>query len=210
MIALDDDKLRHGNLGASCLHLCVDMQGMFAEETDWHTPWMDRVRPNVARLVEAQAPRTLFTRFIPAARPGEGRGTWARYYERWASMTRERLDPGLIELLPELARHVPPGEIFDKTLYSPWVDGALDARLQARGIDTLVVTGGETDVCVLSTVLGAVDHGYRVVIVTDALCSSSDEAHDALLTLYRSRYGQQVETVTTATVLANWTRPENP
>nr|WP_147027529.1 cysteine hydrolase [Methylobacterium oxalidis] len=181
------------------------MQGMFAEQTEWHTPWMERVRPNVARIVEAQAARTLFTRFIPAERPGEGRGTWAHYYERWASMTRERLDPRLIDLVPELARHVPPAEIFDKTVYSPWFGTALDARLQARGVETLVVTGGETDVCVLSTVLGAVDHGYRVVVVTDALCSSSDRAHDALLTLYRSRYGQQVETVTTETVLANWT-----
>nr|WP_310353309.1 cysteine hydrolase [Methylobacterium sp. BE186] len=205
MAETKDEDLRNGKLCATCLHLCVDMQGMFAETTDWHTPWMERVRPNVARIVEAQAARTLFTRFIPAARPGEGRGTWSRYYERWASMTRERLDPRLIELVPELARHVPPAEIFDKTLYSPWIGGDLDQRLQARGVDTLVVTGGETDVCVLSTVLGAVDHGYRVVVVTDALCSSSDEAHDALLTLYRSRYGQQVETVTTETVLANWT-----
>ncbi len=50
-------------------------------------------------------------------------------------------------------------------------------------------------VCVLAGVLGAVDRGYRVVVPTDALCSSSDRTHDALLTLYRERYGQQVETV---------------
>ncbi|MHC2279292.1 hypothetical protein ACVME8_005935 [Bradyrhizobium diazoefficiens] len=37
----------------------------------------------------------------------------------------------------------------------------------------------ETDVCVLSTVLSAVDLGFRVVIVEDALCSSSDVGHDA-------------------------------
>ena len=36
--------------------------------------------------------------------------------------------------------------------------------------------------CVLATVIGAVDHGYRViVVVTDAVCSSSDEGHDAML-----------------------------
>ncbi|GAB9139429.1 hypothetical protein BDS110ZK25_27740 [Bradyrhizobium diazoefficiens] len=37
----------------------------------------------------------------------------------------------------------------------------------------------ETDVCALSTVLSAVDLGFRVVIVEDALCSSSDVGHDA-------------------------------
>jgi nicotinamidase-related amidase len=76
--------------------------------------------------------------------------------------------------------------------------------LAERGIDTLVITGAETDVCVLAAVIGAVDRGYRVVIPTDALCSSSDRTHDALLTLYRERYGQQVETVTTDQLLEAW------
>jgi hypothetical protein len=35
------------------------------------------------------------------------------------------------------------------------------------------VGGVGTDVCVLAAVLGAVDRGYRVVVPTDALCSSS-------------------------------------
>jgi nicotinamidase-related amidase len=76
--------------------------------------------------------------------------------------------------------------------------------LQRRGIDTLVITGGETDVCVLGTVLGAVDRGYRVVVATDALCSSSDQTHDASLSVYRNRYGQQVETATTDLILQHW------
>ena len=81
---------------------------------------------------------------------------------------------------------------------------ALQERLRARGADTLVVTGAETDVCVLATVLGAVDRGYSVVLPTDALCSSSDRTHDALLTLYRERYGQQVETATAEEILRCW------
>ncbi len=71
-------------------------------------------------------------------------------------------------------------------------------------MDTLVITGVETDVCVLGAVLGAVDLGYRVVVPTDAICSSSDRTHDALLTLYRERYGQQVETVTSEALLRSW------
>ncbi|WP_246696811.1 cysteine hydrolase family protein [Methylobacterium planeticum] len=89
---------------------------------------------------------------------------------------------------------------------SSWIGTGLGAGLQARGNDTLVVTGGETDLCGLSAVLGAVDCGYRAAVVADALCISSDLAHQALLTLHRSRYGRQVETVTTGTVLENWTR----
>jgi len=197
-------ELPNGKLTASCAHLCIDMQRLFAERTEWHTPWMERVLPVVERLVAAWPERTVFTRFIPANRPGEGSGTWRRYWERWSSMTLAALPPEAVELIPSLARFAPPAEVVDKRVYSPWVDSDLHDRLQARGIDTLVVSGAETDVCVLAAVLGAVDRGYRVVVATDALCSSSDHTHDALLTLYRERYGQQVETATAADILGAW------
>lgn len=119
-------------------------------------------------------------------------------------MTRERLDPEMVALVPELAALVPPGRVHDKAVYSPWFDETFRSGLEAEEVDALVVTGGETDACVLATVLGAVDLGYRVVIATDALCSSSDETHDALLTLYRGRYGAQVETATVDAILAAW------
>ena len=71
-------------------------------------------------------------------------------------------------------------------------------------IDTVVISGGATDVCVLATVLGAVDWGFRVVVATDAICSSADQTHDALMELYRSRFSEQVEAVTAEEVLAAW------
>jgi nicotinamidase-related amidase len=80
----------------------------------------------------------------------------------------------------------------------------LPALLRRRGTESLVITGAETDVCVLAAVLDAVDFGYRVVLATDALCSSSDETHDALLTLYHRRFGQQIETASSETILACW------
>ena len=80
----------------------------------------------------------------------------------------------------------------------------LDGQLRKRGLDTLVITGAETDMCVLAAVLDAVDLGYRVVIQVDALCSSSDEMHDALLGLYRNRFSSQIETADTDLILARW------
>ena len=55
-----------------------------------------------------------------------------------------------------------------------------------------------------ATVHGAVDYGHRVVIATGALCSFSDETHDALIKLYERRYSDQVETVTANVLLSNW------
>lgn len=105
-------------------------------------------------------------------------------------MTLERLAPGMTDLLSELARFVPPAQIVDKDVYSPWLDAKLTIALQSLGAPALVISGGETDVCVLATVMGTVDRGYRVVIAADALCSSSDETHDALIKLYESRFSE--------------------
>lgn len=55
---------------------------------------------------------------------------------------------------------------------------------------------GEADVCVLATMSGAIDRGFRVIVVTDAVCSSADETHDATMALYTNRFGAHVETVT--------------
>lgn len=185
-------------------HLCVDMQRMFAEETPWHAAWVKRVLPQIERLAAAHPARTIFTRFVPAATAEHATGAWRRYYERWTEMTLERLDPGLLDLVPELARHTPPAAVVDKSAYSSFHAPGLEPLLRARGIETLVVTGVETDVCVLATILAAVDAGYNVIVPTDAICSSSDETHDALLKLYRERFGEQIEPSTVDQVLARW------
>jgi nicotinamidase-related amidase len=198
------EELPHGPLPPSTAHLCVDMQNLFAEDTPWRTPWMDRVRPVAARLARHRPEHTVFTRFIPPERPEDMPGTWRRYYERWRELTGERADPRLVELVPELKALVPPATVFDKAVYSPFHDGRLAPLLHERGIDTLVVSGTETDVCVLAAVLGAVDHGFRVVLAGDALCSSTDETHDALLKLYHDRFGQQIEVAETEAILAQW------
>jgi len=55
--------------------------------------------------------------------------------------------------------------------------------------------------CVLATLLGAADYGYRTIVVQDALCSASDQAHDAMLELFNMRYGQHIETTTLEEIL---------
>ena len=119
-------------------------------------------------------------------------------------MTREHLDSRLLDLLPPLAALVPPARIIDKAVYSALGQPAVCDQLRRDGVTTVIVTGGETDVCVLSTVMDAVDAGFRVVLPTDALCSVSDKMHDALLTLYRERFSLQIETTTVGDIVGRW------
>jgi nicotinamidase-related amidase len=195
--------LRYGKLDGRTIHLCVDMQDLFLLDTAWQVPWMARILPTICRLVEFRPEQTIFTRFIPVARPGMGVGSWKRYYERWAEMTLAGIGDK-VALAAPLRVFVPPALVLDKHVYSPWSEGRLARHLSERDVDTVIASGGETDICVLATVLGAIDLGHRVVIATDALCSSADSTHDNIMMLYTSRFAEQVETATVDEILDAW------
>jgi len=198
-----DGRLR---LTPRSMHLCIDMQLLFSDEGPWPTPWMPRVLPQVVRLAQRFPERTVFTRFIPPYGAEDMHGAWRSYYEAWPQATRQHLDPRLIELMPPLQGLAPPAVVIDKPVYSAFAGHRLRELLAERRADKLILTGAETDVCVLATALGAIDHGYPAVIVTDAVCSASDKGHDSLLALFAERFSQFIETADTETVLSLWPR----
>lgn len=187
----------------SAVHLAIDMQLLFAEGP-WSVPWLPRVLPMVRELAQRHADRTVFTRFIPPQQPEDMPGAWQDYYRRWHAMTRQSLDEQLLQLVEPLRTLVPPAHVCDKAVYSAFGNPKLAPWLKSQGADTLIVSGGETDVCVLATVMSALDLGFHVVLATDALCSGSDSTHDALLLLYRQRFSQQITTATTEEILQAW------
>lgn len=123
-------------------------------------------------------------------------------------MTRERLPLELLELVPSLARNVPLAAIVDRAVYSPWFTADLVRLLRTRGTDTLIVSGGETDVCVAATVMGAIDYGFCVALPTDAVFGSADGTHDAMLRIFHSRFALHLTTCTTADLLDDWRHEE--
>ena len=73
--------------------------------------------------------------------------------------------------------------IFDKTRYSGFIPGtcAMHEQLQARGIDTLIITGTLTNCCCESTARDAMQMGYKIIFVSDANATLSDAEHNATL-----------------------------
>jgi nicotinamidase-related amidase len=57
----------------------------------------------------------------------------------------------------------------------------LDTILRNMGVNTCVVTGVTTCVCISTTVRGGVEHNYRMILVSDAVAEVSREAHDTEL-----------------------------
>jgi nicotinamidase-related amidase len=107
-----------------------------------------------------------------------------------------RLGVGCLHVCVDMQANFLPG--------SPWTEGYVDRLLAGGEVDTPVITGEETDVCALATVIGAVDRGYRAVIAADAVCGSADETHDAAMTLHEYRFSEQVDVATTEEILASW------
>ena len=88
------------------------------------------------------------------------------------------------EPIDELDR-APEDVVLPKRRFSAFFKTDLDQSLRTWGVDTVLVTGISTHVCVLTTALDAVSHDFRAIIVEDATAAYRPEMHRAVLELYR-------------------------
>jgi len=198
--------LRFGALGDRIVHVAVDMQELFARDSEWASPVTLAIAPLVARIAAHRPHRTIFTRFLPPRAAHEAAGQWQAYYRRWESVLASRNDPALYDLLAMLRPFVPPAKVIDKATHSAFETPAFQLALDALGTDTVVFSGVETDVCVLATAMTAIDRGLRTILVSDALASSSEAGHASAMAAIYPRFDQQIEVIDTTTLLEGWNR----
>ena len=199
------DGLHFGSIGATAVHLCIDMQLMFAEGTKWASPAVGQILSQVSEICAIASSRTIFTRFLTPPHLDAANRQWRRFYEESPSMLAENLKPEQLNLVPELCRFVPPARVVDRYVFSAFAAPALAQGLGDLGADTTIFSGVESDVCILATGLSAIDRGYRVIIVKDAVASSKTSAHQSVLEGVLPRFDQQVELVDAETLLKFWT-----
>ena len=83
---------------------------------------------------------------------------------------------GLGDIVPEVRAAAPASEPLDKVSFGCFGDEGFLNRLRSlSGRDQLVVTGIECHICVAQTVLGALEYGYQVHLVSDAVGSRAEE-----------------------------------
>jgi len=71
-----------------------------------------------------------------------------------------------------------------KYRWSAFYQTYLDLALRTRGIDTIIISGGSTDVGVTSTLYSGRDLDYNMIVASDACGTSHDQrAHDMLIKL---------------------------
>jgi isochorismate hydrolase len=78
-----------------------------------------------------------------------------------------------------------PSDLFlPKRRMSSFYKTDLDQTLRTWGVDTVVVCGIVTNVCVLLTAMDAIQNDFRSVIVSDACACHKSSIHEATLQLY--------------------------
>jgi nicotinamidase-related amidase len=77
-----------------------------------------------------------------------------------------------------------------KKRYDCFVGTDLDFVLRAHGVNTLIVTGVNTNSCVLSTVAAACSKDYAVIVASDCVDTMDGPAlHDGALACIRTAFG---------------------
>jgi len=82
--------------------------------------------------------------------------------------------------------------IIEKRRYSGFYNTDLDDLLRELKVDTLIVTGIHTHICVMNTVADAFYRGYKVIIPLDCVTTFTKEDNDWGLKYMREIYGAEV------------------
>ena len=97
------------------------------------------------------------------------------------------------EIAPELA----PAEgdvVVIKQRWSSFFQTNFDLQLRVRGLDTIVIAGGSTDVGIASTVYSARDLDYGIVVVRDCCYSTRGNNNDFFMDRVFPRMGRVMTT----------------
>ncbi len=98
------------------------------------------------------------------------------------------------QVIPELQPR--DGEIVSpKRVYGAFDSTGLDEQLKERGVDEVVITGQHTHICVRHSSYGALTHGYRITIPSDAVCGFEGVDEDQALAYLELAYGATITTV---------------
>lgn len=96
--------------------------------------------------------------------------------------------PGL-EVMPELLDESRDVVVRGKKRYDCFHATELDHVLRSRGIDTLLLTGVNTNSCVLATTVAANTRDYRPVVIKDCVDTMDPAQHEAALSVIGQAFG---------------------
>lgn len=172
-------------------HIVVDLQnGFMAPGAVAEIAEAREIVPTVNRISQAVRDAGGLVVYIQNTFDDVAIRTWSTYFDHFCSPARrqkmiEAFTPGSeghaiwpgLEVLPQDLK-------VQKRRFGAFAPGASDlhAILQARDVDTLIITGTASQVCCESTARDAMMLNYKVFFVADGNATFTDEEHNATLT----------------------------
>jgi nicotinamidase-related amidase len=83
----------------------------------------------------------------------------------------------------------PQEQILEKHTYDGFFHTKLLRFLNEQDVDTVLVAGAETHICILTTAQSAAFHGYRVLIPEDCVWTAQPKLGEAALAIFRDGFG---------------------
>jgi len=183
--------------------LVVDVQRYFTRERPEPLyPPVDEVLGQLRHFIDECRSRGLLVVRIQAVVPEEATaGVWRRHWgERWASPSPLAPHQPGVESHPGFEPQ--PGDlVVTKPRYSSFHGSSLEALLRSRGIQTVLVGGLTTDVCVSSTSRDAFQLEFDVITLSDCTATGTQARHEVGLVTLAGTFGM---VCSSTDVLATW------
>lgn len=167
--------------------IVVDVQPFFTDQE--LVPPAGEVLPRLRAFLDEARDAGVLRVFIRAEFPKE----------RWTAVWREQYGPNLEQVVApgsprmQFHRDFEP-ELGDlvvvKDRYSSFFGTDLESLLRVRGIDTVVVAGLVTDLCVSSTARDAFQHDFHTITLADCTATGSLARHEASLETLAVGFGR--------------------
>jgi ureidoacrylate peracid hydrolase len=186
-------------------HIVVDLQnGFMAPGAVAEIAAAREIVPHVNRISAALRAAGGLVVYIQNTFDEVAVRTWSTFFDHFCSPARrtrmiEAFAPGSTghALWPGL-EVLPQDLIVPKRRFGAFASGASDlhAILQARGIDTLIITGTATQVCCESTARDAMMLNYKVFFIADGNATFTDEEHNSTISAMAHTFCDVIDTAT--------------
>jgi ureidoacrylate peracid hydrolase len=192
-------------------HLVIDLQNGFMDEGQVaEVPMARTIVPNVNRISAALRTAGGIVIYTQHTADAEAVRTWSVFFEHFCGPERrarliEAFTPGnpghaLWSELDVAEQDV----VVIKRRFGAFVPGSSDlhARLQQRGIDTLIISGTLSQVCCEATARDAMMMNYKVFFITDACATLTDAEHAGTLSAMAHTFCDVRDTQSTLDLIA--------
>jgi ureidoacrylate peracid hydrolase len=182
--------------------LVIDMQNGFVSKGGSYdlmgidTSTYLKIVPNIKSLIQVCRSSKIPIFFTQAVREGSGIDLLTRTHRILPKSREERIkmrpicvrgtwDADIVDELSPLTQD----HVVIKRRDSAFQDTEIEVWLRSFGIDALIFAGIDTSICVESSLRDAFNHGYDIILISDATASSVGKNYNSTMDNVRDYYG---------------------